>query len=78
MIERRSGNSALAERQQSQSSLAISRTSATTLSGVPWLNPGCRRASNSPTSGPSSFRVEPNSQNQWSSSSPVGMWAGCF
>ena len=28
--------------------------------------------------GPSSFRVEPNSQNRWSSSSPVGMWAGCL
>jgi len=28
--------------------------------------------------GPSSFRVEPNSQNRWSSSSPVGMWAGCI
>ena len=28
--------------------------------------------------GPSSFRVEPNSQNPWSSSSPVGMWAGCL
>jgi hypothetical protein len=27
-------------------------------------------------SGPSSFRVEPNIQNRWSSSSPVGMWAG--
>jgi hypothetical protein len=26
--------------------------------------------------GPSSFRVEPNIQNRWSSSSPVGMWAG--
>ena len=26
--------------------------------------------------GPSSFRVEPNSENRWSSSSPVGMWAG--
>jgi hypothetical protein len=28
--------------------------------------------------GPSSFRVEPYSQNCWSSSSPVGMWAGCL
>ena len=28
--------------------------------------------------GPSSFRVEPNSQNPWSSSGPVGMWAGCL
>ena len=28
--------------------------------------------------GPSSFRVEPNSQNCWSSWSPVGMWAGCI
>jgi hypothetical protein len=28
--------------------------------------------------GPSSFRVEPNIQNRWSSSSPVGMWAGCL
>ena len=28
--------------------------------------------------GPSSFRVEPHSQNRWSSSSPVGMWAGCL
>ena len=28
--------------------------------------------------GPSSFRVEPNSQNASSSSSPVGMWAGCI
>ena len=28
--------------------------------------------------GPSSFRVEPNSQNCLSSSSPVGMWAGCL
>ena len=28
--------------------------------------------------GPSSFRVEPNSQNRWSSSSPVDMWAGCL
>ena len=27
--------------------------------------------------GPSSFRVEANSQNHWSSSSPVRMWAGC-
>ena len=30
------------------------------------------------TQGPSSFRVEPNGQNCWSSSSPVGMWAGCI
>jgi len=29
-------------------------------------------------SGPSSFRVERDSQNHWSSSSPVGMWAGCI
>ena len=28
--------------------------------------------------GPSSFSVEPNSQNRWSSSSPVGMWSGCI
>jgi hypothetical protein len=28
--------------------------------------------------GPSSFRVEPNRQNGRSSSSPVGMWAGCL
>ena len=28
--------------------------------------------------GPSSFRVEPNIDNGWSSSSPVGMWAGCI
>jgi adenine-specific DNA-methyltransferase len=28
--------------------------------------------------GPSSFRVVPNTQNSWSSSSPVGMWAGCI
>jgi len=28
--------------------------------------------------GPSSFRVEPHSQNRWLSSSPVGMWAGCL
>ena len=28
--------------------------------------------------GPSSFRVERDSQNCWSSSSPVGMWAGCL
>ncbi len=28
--------------------------------------------------GPSSFRVEPNSQNRGSSSSPGGMWAGCI
>ena len=28
--------------------------------------------------GPSSFRVEPNSQNHCSSSSPVGLWAGCL
>jgi hypothetical protein len=28
--------------------------------------------------GSSSFRVEPNSQDDWSSSSPVGMWAGCL
>ena len=28
--------------------------------------------------GPSSFRVESNSQNRCSSSSPVGMWAGCI
>ncbi len=31
-----------------------------------------------PRWGPSSFRVEPNSQNGWSSSRPVGMWAGCI
>jgi len=31
-----------------------------------------------PEVGPSSFRVEANSQNPWSSSSPVGMWAGCL
>ena len=30
------------------------------------------------SSGPSSFRVESNSQNRCSSSSPVGMRAGCF
>ncbi len=28
--------------------------------------------------GPSSFRVDSNTQNRWSSSSPVGMWAGCI
>ena len=27
---------------------------------------------------PSSFRVEPNNQNRWSSLRPVGMWAGCL
>jgi hypothetical protein len=31
-----------------------------------------------PDGGPSSFRVEPNSQNGRSSSSPVGLWAGCL
>jgi hypothetical protein len=29
-----------------------------------------------PQNGPSSFRVEPNGQNRWPSSSSVGMWAG--
>jgi len=31
-----------------------------------------------PRRGASSSRVEPNSQNRWSSPSPVGMWAGCL
>jgi hypothetical protein len=56
---------------------------ADTTGGVDWyfnglLGTTIRSLAHHDYYGPSSFRVEPHSQNRWSSSSPVGMWAGCL
>ena len=37
-----------------------------------------KTAPSATSAGSSSFRVESNADNGWSSSSPVGMWAGCI